>query len=316
MSKCKVTTTKQTIISKEEYKQYYDIVTRGKFLTSIQDTLKEIGSQCEMVVYQQTFELPLKKNIFGLYIVSVYVNGKKFRFLLDTGAQISGITQKCFTHLQLQAQQHLSIGSIGGTEKSLPTTIVDLQFGGCMFHRKGLIVLDDQHFGLRIGNINLLGCDGILGWDILSLVDFEIDDISKTLRVSKNRLKLNHPNMIVGGFPLIYTKDRHGKVLLFGFDSGSKVSWIHMPFAQKNGWEKEKDVSMMGFGVHGLEKMNIEMVKDVEVYVDRAKIQLSHVISGRCELFDTFTYDGIFGNEICKGRRIRFVNSRAMVLLV
>lgn len=316
MSKCKVTTTNQIVITKEEYQKYYDVVTKGNFLTSIQDIMKQLGSQYDMVVYQPVFELPLKKNIFGLYMIPVYINGKKFQFLLDTGAQISGVTKQCFTQLKLQTKNSISIGSIGGAQKNLSTTIVDLQFGGYMFYRKHMVVLEDQTFGLCKGKINILGCDGILGWDILSLLDFEIDDISKILKVSKNRLKLNHPNMVVGGFPLIYAKDKNGKVLIFGFDSGSKVSWVHMPFAQKNGWEKEKDVHMMGFGVHGLEKMYVEMVKNIEVYVDRAHIQLSHVISGRCELFDTFTYDGVFGNEICKGRRIRFVNSRSMVLLV
>lgn len=85
---------------------------------------------------------------------------------------------------------------------------------------------------------------------------------------------------------------------------------------RKHGWEEEQEVKGLGFGVHGMESMQMKMFKNVEVYVDRAKIRLTHTISGPVDMFDRFTFDGVFGNEVFKGRRIRFVNSKSMILLV
>ena len=45
------------------------------------------------------------------------------------------------------------------------------------------------------------------------------------------------------------------------------------------------------------------------------KILLHGCISAFVEIFPGHPYDGIFGNEIFAGRRIRFVNSRNMLLL-
>lgn len=38
-------------------------------------------------------------------------------------------------------------------------------------------------------------------------------------------------------------------------------------------------------------------------------------MTGRVRLFDDFAFDGVFGNEIFRKRRIRILNSANMVLL-
>ena len=52
----------------------------------------------------------------------------------------------------------------------------------------------------------------------------------------------------------------------------------------------------------------------------KSSVKLSHINMYHCEspasnIFPGHPYDGIFGNEIFAGRRIRFVNSRNMLLL-
>ncbi|EFP61975.1 hypothetical protein HMPREF0983_01476 [Erysipelotrichaceae bacterium 3_1_53] len=71
----------------------------------------------------------------------------------------------------------------------------------------------------------------------------------------------------------------------------------------------------MGFGVHGLEKMDLKIVKEWTLFVDKAEITLKDTMTGRVDLFEHFTFDGVFGNEIFKRRRIRIINSAGMVLL-
>ena len=260
----------------------------------------------------------MKRNLFGLLVVPVYINHCLCHFILDTGAQISTIRQKTLDKLGLKKKnQTIEVGSIGGKQKHLDSIVIDdMQIGGIAYRNKAMIVLSQDAFSLRFGNIDMLSFDGLLGWDVLSTLDFELDDIAHECKVLKNRFRFPNPNMIPGDFPFLLVKDEKGKVLTFGFDSGSKRSWLGEDSMRKHGWEEEQEVKGLGFGVHGMESMQMKMFKNVEVYVDRAKIRLTHTISGPVDMFDRFTFDGVFGNEVFKGRRIRFVNSKSMILLV
>ena len=66
--------------------------------------------------------------------------------------------------------------------------------------------------------------------------------------------------------------------------------------------------------VDGKEKNQTQLVQDFDVLLDRGYIKLNELIQGPCEMFTHFHYDMILGNEIFKGRRIRFINSASMVL--
>ena len=70
-----------------------------------------------------------------------------------------------------------------------------------------------------------------------------------------------------------------------------------------------------GFGVHGLERMDLKIIKQRTLYLDKAEITLKDTMTGRVRLFDDFAFDGVFGNEIFRKRRIRILNSANMVLL-
>ncbi len=68
-----------------------EITRNGSFSDSIQKARESIlGSiKEEKVIYQDTFTLPMKRNLFGLLVVPVYINHCLCHFILDTGAQIS-----------------------------------------------------------------------------------------------------------------------------------------------------------------------------------------------------------------------------------
>lgn len=317
---CKVKTAQPCIIDSYDYQKWYEITRNGNFLNSIQGARESIlGSiKEEKVVYQDEFTLPMKRNIFGLLVVPVYINHCLCHFILDTGAQISTVRQKTLDKLGLNKKnQTIEVGSIGGKQKHLDSIVIDcMQFGGIAYRNKAMVVLSQDAFSLRFANVDMLTFDGLLGWDVLSTLDFELDDISHECKVLKNHFRFPNPNMIPGDFPFLLVKDERGKVLTFGFDSGSKRSWFSEDSMKKHGWEEEQEIKALGFGVHGMESMQMKMFKNAIVYVDRAKIQLTHTVSGPVDMFDRFSFDGVFGNEVFKGRRIRFVNSKSMVLLV
>ena len=178
-----------------------------------------------------------------------------------------------------------------------------------------MIALDSSDFSLRFGNIDLFGFDGILGWDILHQLDFELDDVAKQFIVLKNRFRIPYPNMLKGSFPCFLVKRADQEISLFGFDSGSRGSWIGDQAIQEHALTVVHEGSAMGFGVHGLERMDLKIIKQWTLYLDKAEITLKDTMTGRVRLFDDFAFDGVFGNEIFRKRRIRILNSANMVLL-
>ncbi len=94
------------------------------------------------------------------------------------------------------------------------------------------------------------------------------------------------------------------------------MSWLSDQFIEKEQLQIICEGHAMGFGVHGFEKLPMKIVEQLQVTLDRGAITLKDTMSGRCDLFNGFTFDGVFGNEIFKGRRIRLINSKQVVLLV
>lgn len=317
--KCSTKSKEVCIIQKEEYQAIYHDVAKGNFLTALKQARETIHGDIavEEYRYQTQFTLPMKRNIFGLLTIPVYINHVRCTFIIDTGAQISGIKESKASQLGLKKTGHsLSIGSVGGKEKEMAGIFADsFQFGAMEYRNFPMIALKETDFSLRFGSIDLFQFDGILGWDILSTIDFEMDDVAKQFKVMKNRFRLDDPNMIMGSFPCLITKTPQGQVGIYGFDSGSKNSWIGEGAISKFCYHVKEEGTTMGFGVHGMEQLEMKILSEIDLYLDRAHIHLQDTGTGRVQLFQNFTFDGVLGNEIFKGRRMRFVNSKCTVLI-
>lgn len=320
MHSCKVQSHPAAHVQPAEYEEQRKRVSLGLFPSALLKAQEQVMGKehaWELRYYQREFSLPLSHNIFGLFTIPVYINHVRAVFVVDTGAQISGIKSEKIAQLKLKKTGgKLQIGSIGGTRRDMQGLVADsVQLGGLEVLNMAMIALDSSDFSLRFGNIDLFGFDGILGWDILHQLDFELDDVAKQFIVLKNRFRIPYLNMLKGSFPCFLVKRADQEISLFGFDSGSRVSWIGEQAIQEHALTVVHEGSAMGFGVHGLERMDLKIIKQWTLYLDKAEITLKDTMTGRVRLFDDFAFDGVFGNEIFRKRRIRILNSANMVLL-
>ena len=321
MHRCKTRTTNRVMIEETEYNQLEQRIGTPLFkdgLRMAKESIQLQDFQEEVRVFHDTFTLPMKRNIFGLLVIEVYVNHVPCHFIIDTGAQISGIRSQCMMNVNAsETKGKLGVGSVGGKEQVVKGCRVDsLQIGGLEYINKAMIVLDKKTFSIGFGNIDLMNFDGILGWDVLSTLDFEMDDIAKEFKVLKNVYRFPCKNMIAGSFPVFLCKNGKKETKVFGFDSGSKVSWLNEDWVKEEKLDVVATGQALGFGVHGIERLPMKIIDTCTLYLDRGEITLTDTMTGRCNLFDHFTFDGVFGNQIFKGRRIRIVNSKQVVLLV
>lgn len=317
---CQTRTKEECVITKEERDLIEQQVSSHEFLHSLnqaQDMVNGTKRQVECRTFQSTFSIPMKRNVFGLLTIRVFVNEKPCTFILDTGAQVSGIKARKAKELKVaKSGGSLSIGSIGGKQQELLGLYANsFRFGALEYRNLPMIALNDQDFSMRFGPIDFLQFDGILGWDILSTLDFEMDDIAKQFKVLKNSFRFDHPNMIKGSFPLFIAKTPTKQTMILGFDSGAKVSWIGEHSIETFGYHVKEEGIALGFGVHGPEELQMKVISNIDLYLYKAHIHLKDTGTGRVQLFPSFRFDGVLGNEIFKGRRLRIVNSKQMVLI-
>lgn len=317
---CKTTTTIETRLH-EEAAHYHrkDLHTRldsYDFKQSYRRLLQGEPS-VELKWDGQPFALPMKRSMLGLYMLELRLDRDSYRFVIDSGAQISAIRPEL-------AQKHhakpltgsVSIGSIGGREKQMHGYLVnELRLGNLTIARLPMVSLETAGLHARFGSMDLSLFDGILGWDILAQLDFELDDVAHEFKVLRNCYHFAHPNMVKTVFPVFLVRDKQERLLTMGFDSGARESWMSAKRMRALGYELGKERLALGFGVHGLEEIKVNSISEMDLYLYKAHIHLRHVRTGRTNVFPKDSLDGILGNEIYKNRRIRIINSMEMVLL-
>ena len=127
--RAKVRSTSAHPITKEEHVRY------SEQLASFQTPLIQMPAYRQlqdpdrpfaMRQKADAFSLPIVRNLFGLYEVRLLVNGQALRFIIDTGAQISGIRKQRAQAMHLEGLNGtLEVGSVGSTKLDMGAVRAD-----------------------------------------------------------------------------------------------------------------------------------------------------------------------------------------------
>ncbi len=321
--KCYVIDTKPSQIRNTP--QYQRLLNRVMTSKMHHATLKEAyhdlsGSEVEreLRLYLNEFSVPLRKNLFGLYLIQVSINDHEKSFLLDTGAQVSAISERTAKECDCElGQGSMQVESFAGSAKQLGGTVVKkLRVGALEILHQPMVVSALQDLSPTLFGISLTGIDGILGWDILSQLDFEIDDRQRCLNVIQVNEEVEGCNLISGLFPTIVVLNRQKEYVLAGFDSGAKASWINVHLIDHEKVKLIDDGEALVLGVHGLETTHLSIADEVRFKLGKSNIVFENIITGRTNIFADLEYDVIFGNEILRNRKLRFINSQNYIELI
>ncbi len=316
---CKTTTTQETLLHEDDALQ-----TRAQMRAQLSYYTKkriyqDMHHDSEAVAFimkERAFQLPMQRSLTGLYLIPVTVGQDTYRFVIDSGAQVSGMREELLkTHHATPLPAALSIGSIGGTRKPMPAYLTDeLSIKSLVIRKLPMIALQPPRLPFTGKDYYLF--DGIIGWDILAGLDFEMDDVAKVFKIVDNRYSFAYPNMVQAIFPLFLVRDRQHQLLKMGFDTGARYSWVNKSAMERLGYPIGKPTAMYGYGVHGLEEMKVQLIQNMDLYLYKAHIHLHQVHTGTTAVFPNMPLDGILGNEIFRNRRIRVINSKETVLLL
>lgn len=114
------------------------------------------------------------------YLISASVEGYPVRFLLDTGASLSGLanTYTAKYPTMLKATKPIRLNTASGIHDSFLFTVNDIEIGDLVFN---------QHILAQLPMDNSQGFDGLLGVDILGRFDFVIDQNAGVLRLKARK---------------------------------------------------------------------------------------------------------------------------------
>ena len=105
MHSCKVQSHPAAHVQPAEYEEQRKRVSLGLFPSALLKAQEQVMGKehaWELRYYQREFSLPLSRNIFGLFTIPVYINHVRAVFVVDTGAQISGIKSEKIAQLKLK----------------------------------------------------------------------------------------------------------------------------------------------------------------------------------------------------------------------
>jgi hypothetical protein len=187
------------------------------------------------ILQKKYYEVIQYESVYDKIIIPVTINGKNYRFLLDTGAP-NLISNEVMQELNSVSTNNFNISDANNLNQSMQLVVIPkIEIGKLIFEEQIALVFD-------IKNHNLLSCyniDGFIGSNLLKNSILKID-------------KTNQNLVITDQFELLNVKVKPTKIKLIG---SQKAPYIELNFLGKNK-EKASDMVLFDTGMDGLYDMS------------------------------------------------------------
>jgi hypothetical protein len=188
-----------------------------------------------IILQKKYFEVVQYETVYDKIIIPVTINGKNFRFLLDTGAP-NLVSNEVMQELNFVSTNKINIRDANNLNQSMQSIVIPkIEIGKLIFEEQIALVFD-------LKNHNLLSCyniDGFIGSNLLKNSILKID-------------KTNQNLIITDQIDLLNIKVKPTKVKLIG---SQKAPYIELNFLGKNK-EKASDMVLFDTGMDGLYDMS------------------------------------------------------------
>ncbi|MFN3537568.1 MAG: TIGR02281 family clan AA aspartic protease, partial [Brevundimonas sp.] len=170
--------------------------------------------------------VPLRRDLAGLAIAEVAINGQMRGFVVDTGANLSVATESQARALGLRpVGGEVTVGSVTSSAAGANLAIADqLTLGSLVFHDVVFLVMPDEALTFADGAYRI---DGILGFPVLSRLErlsFEQMADGERLAWRRSGPAPDDRNLFVAGLtPHVYL-ELAGQTAVFALDTGANTT--------------------------------------------------------------------------------------------
>jgi hypothetical protein len=178
--------------------------------------------------------MKFKPSISGTPIISVVVNGKTYRFWVDSGAGMSVLTASVARACGIRQFSGVNATAATGLVIDIGYGLIDsLRTGSLRVSNLPCLVLGDKQLEFRLAGIKIVDIDGIIGWNLLQELDVTIDHKLKQITFGPSSGKPRPGNPLCWmGVPIVLCNDSLHTPHYFTFDTGANNSAAYPLFAQ------------------------------------------------------------------------------------
>ncbi|RDI39171.1 retropepsin-like aspartic protease [Falsibacillus pallidus] len=283
---------------------------------AIDESSRQIAKAClqvEPVAFSfppTSVDIPMELSLSGSPTVDVFINGRKKRVWLDTGAGMTVISSSLAVDCGIEVGRGSGIEVGSSTDKSMETDLAfieSIKIDGLSILRQPALVLSDEM--LTIANPKTgeqIVIDGILGWDLMLHLCIELDYLRKKVRIEEPVQNADgENNLFFCGYPIVKVMAEDQSTLYFGLDTGANKTYFGSPLLSKvNGLELEKRTIHVG-GIGEVKEVEIDSIKQLNLLLkDGQPITFYDVRKVLPDYAAFFKLDGVFGSDIAKDGRI------------
>ncbi len=251
--------------------------------------------------------VPLTLSAAGTPVIPVQINGRLRHFWLDTGSSMSIIASDVAAECEVKAlvKDTLEVATSTGRVAARPAAIRKLDIGGISVSSSTAMIVAAGLMEIHVGDPQspamTVKIDGIVGFDIISRMNVQVDYVkglvrfSKPVRVSGSS---SQRNFFWVGTPVVRLVTQTGIPLHLGLDTGAQET-----FATERLLEKVRVHTFIGDrkrigGVGGLKEFRGRFISEVRLAL-RGKTLLFQKVLVFAPSVSTFvTLDGVLGSDI------------------
>ena len=178
--------------------------------------------------------VPMLVSAVGTPLIPVHIAGQEFHFWLDTGSSMTMLASDVARTLGVAplVPDTLEIVTSTGRIVAQPGLLPALRLGQVVIRNVPTMIVDEALMRMRepkqIGQGLPLKIDGIIGFDIIRLLDIEVDydEAMLRLRDPAHSGQARDRNMYWVGLPVVQLTSVSGIPLHFALDTGAQLTFV------------------------------------------------------------------------------------------
>lgn len=254
--------------------------------------------------------LPTTFTASGVPTLEAVVNGKRKKFLLDTGAEMTVVSSELARECRIfpLSDREAKAGTSSNKKVGIrPAVIADFEIGALSIknHPAMIIAQGDLQFKL-LGLFVVMKIEGIIGWNAIRNLRVEIDYRNKVTTLTKpERREVPNRNLFVlGGYPVVRLRSAAGRPLNFGLDTGARESWITDNLLKKiENPAPTRRIKKIG-SVGGWEKVEVQVLSELNLVLNGCRLTFGRIGTRPVQPDEFVEMDGMLGGDVFKKGRI------------
>ncbi len=269
------------------------------------------GSSRENLAFPSTSDrLPTTFTASGVPTIEVTVNGKRKKFLLDSGAGMTVVSHELARECRIFPLSDREAKAGTSTSKRVgirPAVIADFKIGNLSIKNHPVMIIDQGNLQFKLlGLFIVMKIEGIIGWNAIRNLHVDIDYQNKVTTLTKpERREVPNRNLfLLGGYPVVRLRSEEGIPLNFGLDTGARESWITDNLLKKiENAATTRRIKKIG-SAGGSEKVEAKVLPELNLILNGCRLTFKKIGTRPARLDEFVEMDGVLGGDVFKKGRI------------